>query len=58
VPNYELAPDLQQVDILRVVVRENMTEVVCAFVLALSPSLVLIIIILCHLFVVDRPVGH
>ncbi|THV01735.1 glutamate decarboxylase, partial [Dendrothele bispora CBS 962.96] len=27
VPNYELAPDLQQIDILRVVVRENMTEV-------------------------------
>src|ERR1700761_1808242 len=27
VPNYELAPDLQQVEILRVVVRENMTEV-------------------------------
>ncbi|KAL0947169.1 hypothetical protein HGRIS_013295 [Hohenbuehelia grisea] len=30
VPNYELAPDLQQVDILRVVIRENMTEVVSA----------------------------
>ncbi|KAA1471234.1 glutamate decarboxylase [Dentipellis sp. KUC8613] len=27
VPNYELAPDLQQIEILRVVVRENMTEV-------------------------------
>jgi len=27
VPNYELAPDLQNVEILRVVVRENMTEV-------------------------------
>ncbi|KAG1871686.1 pyridoxal phosphate-dependent transferase [Suillus subluteus] len=27
VPNYELAPDLEQVQILRVVVRENMTEV-------------------------------
>lgn len=27
VPNYELAPDLQQVQILRVVVRENATEV-------------------------------
>ncbi|KAF5391314.1 hypothetical protein D9757_002083 [Collybiopsis confluens] len=27
VPNYELAPDLQRVEILRVVVRENMTEV-------------------------------
>jgi len=26
VPNYELAPDLQNVEILRVVVRENMTE--------------------------------
>jgi len=26
VPNYELAPDLQQVEILRVVVREHMTE--------------------------------
>ncbi|KAG1883197.1 pyridoxal phosphate-dependent transferase [Suillus subluteus] len=26
VPNYELAPDLEQVQILRVVVRENMTE--------------------------------
>lgn len=28
VPNYELAPNLEQVDILRVVVRESMTEVV------------------------------
>ena len=28
VPNYELAPDLQQVQILRVVIRENVTEVV------------------------------
>ncbi|KAF8226168.1 glutamate decarboxylase [Tricholoma matsutake] len=27
VPNYELAPNLEQVDILRVVVRESMTEV-------------------------------
>ncbi|KAF8892646.1 glutamate decarboxylase [Infundibulicybe gibba] len=27
VPNYELAPDLEQVEILRVVVRENMSEV-------------------------------
>jgi glutamate decarboxylase len=27
VPNYELAPDLESVEILRVVVRENMTEV-------------------------------
>jgi len=27
VPNYELAPDLEHVEILRVVVRENMTEV-------------------------------
>ncbi|KAG2364453.1 pyridoxal phosphate-dependent transferase [Suillus spraguei] len=27
VPNYELAPDLDQVEILRVVVKENMTEV-------------------------------
>ncbi|KAF9264894.1 glutamate decarboxylase [Marasmius fiardii PR-910] len=27
VPNYELAPDMQDVQILRVVVRENMTEV-------------------------------
>ncbi|KAJ3515561.1 hypothetical protein NLJ89_g1677 [Agrocybe chaxingu] len=27
VPNYELAPDLQQVEILRVVVRENVTEI-------------------------------
>jgi len=27
VPNYELAPNLEQVEILRVVVRENMTEV-------------------------------
>ncbi|KAG7092241.1 hypothetical protein E1B28_008607 [Marasmius oreades] len=27
VPNYELAPDMQHVEILRVVVRENMTEV-------------------------------
>ena len=26
-PNYELAPDLQQVEILRVVVKENMTGV-------------------------------
>lgn len=26
VPNYELAPDLQTVEILRVVVRENMSE--------------------------------
>lgn len=28
VPNYELAPDLQQIEILRVVVRESMSEVV------------------------------
>ena len=28
VPNYELAPNLEHVDILRVVVRESMTEVV------------------------------
>lgn len=28
VPNYELAPDLQNIEILRVVVRENLTEVV------------------------------
>jgi glutamate decarboxylase len=28
VPNYELAPDLEKVEILRVVVRENMTEAV------------------------------
>ena len=28
VPNYELAPDLQDVQILRVVVKENFTEVV------------------------------
>ena len=27
VPNYELAPDLQNVEILRVVVRETMTAV-------------------------------
>ncbi|KDQ33636.1 hypothetical protein PLEOSDRAFT_42493, partial [Pleurotus ostreatus PC15] len=27
VPNYELAPDLQSIEILRVVVRENLTEV-------------------------------
>ena len=26
VPNYDLAPDLSQVDILRVVVKENFTE--------------------------------
>lgn len=29
VPNYELAPALQDVEILRVVVKENFTEVVC-----------------------------
>jgi hypothetical protein len=29
VPNYELAPALEKVEILRVVVRENMSEVVC-----------------------------
>ena len=28
VPNYELAPDLEKVEILRVVVRENMSEAV------------------------------
>lgn len=28
VPNYELAPDLQNIEILRVVVRENTSEVV------------------------------
>jgi hypothetical protein len=28
VPNYELAPDLQDINILRVVIRENMTEIV------------------------------
>jgi hypothetical protein len=33
VPNYELAPALEKVEILRVVVRENMSAVVC-FVLA------------------------
>lgn len=26
VPNYDLAPDLNQIDILRVVVKENFTE--------------------------------
>lgn len=26
VPNYDLAPDLSQIDILRVVVKENFTE--------------------------------
>jgi len=29
VPNYELSPDLQQIQILRVVVRENFSEVLC-----------------------------
>jgi hypothetical protein len=29
VPNYELAPDLEHVQILRVVVRENLSDVVC-----------------------------
>ena len=28
VPNYELAPDMQDVEILRVVVRENFSEAV------------------------------
>ena len=31
-PNYELAPDLESIDILRVVVRESMTEVVSSSV--------------------------
>lgn len=31
VPNYELAPDLENVEILRIVVRENMSETVCMF---------------------------
>ena len=29
VPNYELAPNLESIDILRVVVRENLSEAVC-----------------------------
>lgn len=33
VPNYELAPDLEKVEILRVVVRENMSEAVCSAIL-------------------------
>jgi hypothetical protein len=31
IPNYELAPNLQDVEILRVVVRENLTEAVGAY---------------------------
>jgi hypothetical protein len=43
VPNYDLAPDLSQVDILRVVVKENFTEalldrLVCDLV-CICPSL-------------------
>ncbi len=34
VPNYELPPALEQVEILRVVVRENMTETVGLIFLA------------------------
>jgi len=30
VPNYELPPSLERVEILRIVVRENVTEVVCS----------------------------
>lgn len=44
VPNYELAPDLQQIEILRVVVRENMTEVVSSCLInAMSVDLTLIL---------------
>lgn len=35
VPNYELPPSLDQIEILRVVVRENVTEVVCIISLTL-----------------------
>ena len=38
VPNYELAPDLQQVQILRVVIRENVTEVVSQVCFAFGAS--------------------
>jgi hypothetical protein len=36
VPNYELPPALERVEILRVVIRENITEVVHPFFLVLS----------------------
>jgi hypothetical protein len=43
VPNYDLAPDLGQVDILRVVVKENFTEalldrLVCDIVCICTPA--------------------
>lgn len=31
VPNYELPPSLEKIEILRVVVRENVTEVVSCY---------------------------
>ena len=37
VPNYELPPSLEKVEILRVVVRENVTEVVCSPLSASPP---------------------
>lgn len=39
VPNYELPPDLEHVQILRVVIREHMTEGVSVLFLTLSLTL-------------------
>jgi hypothetical protein len=36
VPNYELAPNLEHIEILRVVVRENTTEIVRGLIFILS----------------------
>lgn len=40
VPNYELAPDLEKVEILRVVIRENATEAVSILVLIFLSSFI------------------
>jgi glutamate decarboxylase len=40
VPNYELAPDLEKVQILRVVVKENTTEAVSILLLILLSSFI------------------
>jgi glutamate decarboxylase len=39
VPNYELPPSLEKIEILRVVVRENVTEVVCSPLPASPPCI-------------------
>lgn len=47
VPNYELAPNLEHIEILRVVVRENMTEMVSGpsfiYFYFVSPDILLVL---------------